>query len=95
VIKSGQNRFVWAGMLVVALILIYTAFSERGLLKVRQLMNDRDSIRAEIKLTSQENERLALEAKALSDDMMTIEKAARQQLDLVKENEILYKFGNR
>jgi len=95
VIKNNQKIFLWAGVAVVVLILIYTAFSERGLFKVRQLLYDRDSIKAQIKHTMDENIKLKREAAALSNDMHTIERTAREQLDLIKKNEILYKFGDK
>ncbi len=91
-IKTTQKKFLLAGVTIVASILIYTAFSERGLLKVKQLLYDSNSINTQINLITDKNNKLKIEAAALSNEITTIEKAAREQLDLVKKNEVLYKF---
>lgn len=93
-IKTIQKRFIFAGVTIVALILIYTAFSARGLLKVKQLIYDSNSINTQIDLITDKNNKLKIEAAALSNEITTIEKAAREQLDLVKKNEVLYKFDD-
>ena len=93
-IKNIKRKFFFTGVAIITLILIYTAFSGRGLLKVKQLLYDSDSINTQINRITDKNNKLKVEAAALSNEMMTIERAAREQLDLVKENEVLYKFGD-
>ena len=82
------------GLTLISLLLFYTIFSERGLLKGYQLAIQRDAIIAESSLIGQKNEQLSEELKKLSSNIKIIERAARSQLDLVREDEILYKFVN-
>ncbi|MBE9503364.1 MAG: septum formation initiator family protein [Proteobacteria bacterium] len=89
--KDHRNIIV-VGLAITALLLFYTVFSERGVLKGRQLTLQRDALIAKSKVIKAKNAQLTEELKRLNNDLKTIEKIARSQLDLVKENEILYKF---
>ena len=90
--SKDQRNIIVIGLVIIALLLFYTVFSERGVLKGRQLALQRDALIAKSKLIEAENEELAEDLKKLNSDLRTIERVARSQLDLVKENEILYKF---
>ncbi len=87
-----KDKVIWGGTAVILLLLFYTLFSERGLLKAKELANERDAIIVATKALEEDNRRLAIKTKALREDMTVIEKAARNELDLVREDEILYKF---
>lgn len=80
------------GLAIISFLLFYTVFSERGLMKGRQLAMQRDALIAKSNFIKDENRQLSEELARLTSDIKTIEKAARSQLDLVKEDEILYKF---
>lgn len=90
--SKDQRNIIVIGLVIIALLLFYTVFSERGVLKGRQLALQRDALIAKSKLIEAENKELAEDLKKLNSDLKTIERVARRQLDLVKENEILYKF---
>lgn len=90
--NKDQRNVIVVGLVIIALLLFYTVFSERGVLKGRQLALQRDALIAKSKIIEAENAQLAEELKRLNKDLKTIEKVARSQLDLVKEDEILYKF---
>ncbi len=87
-----NHKFFLAGLSIILVLFYYAVFSERGLLKVRELSMERDRIRMQAETVAAENRRLKEEAEALRHDIRAIEKAARSQLDLVREDEILYKF---
>ena len=88
----AKDRILWGGAAVIVLLLFYTLFSDRGLLKARELANERDAIIVATKALEEDNRRLTAKTTALKQDMRAIEKAARNELDLVREDEILYKF---
>lgn len=90
----GGNKLFWGGASIVFLLLFYAVFSERGLLKVRRLSLERDTIKMRSSVIAEENRKLAKEAEALKHDIKAIERAARSQLDLVRKDEILYKFAD-
>lgn len=90
---QGNNKLFLGGLSIILFLLFYTFFSERGLLKSRQLTGERDAIITQAKTLAVENRHLTEVNKALKTDLKTIERAARSTLDLVKENEILYKFA--
>ena len=79
--------------MITLLVLAYTFFSERGLLKSRGLSMERDAIVLKANSTETENRILSAEIESLRSDMKTIEKTARTELDMVREDEILYKFN--
>jgi len=91
--NKGSNEVVWGGILITALILAYTFFSERGLVKSRILSMERDAIVLKANSIEAENRILSAEVTSLQNDMKAIEKSARTELDLVREDEILYKFN--
>ncbi len=95
-IDSSSNKIMPAlGIFVISLMVIYTIFSERGLLKVRELTLDRDSIKSMSTRLEAENTKLEGHISALDKDIKVIEKAARSELDLVRKDEILYKFADK
>lgn len=91
--NKRPNEVVWGGILITAIVLAYTFFSERGLVKSRVLSMERDAIVLKANGTETENRILSAEVESLRSDMKTIEKTARTELDMVREDEILYKFN--
>ncbi len=90
--KSSFNKTIGAGILLVALLVVYTFFSDRGLLKVGKLSAENDAIVEATRLMKEQNKSLASEKDALENDLDTIERAARENLDMTRSDEIIYKF---
>lgn len=91
--KTTQNsRFIYVGVVAIVLILCLAIFGDNGLIKVGRLATMRDSIKEQSALLTDENVRLKAETDILQQDLYAIEKLSRSELDLVRENEILYKF---
>lgn len=87
-----ENKATWLYVITFVFLLLYTFFSERGLVRVHQLTIDRDNIKIKSKQIEIENEKLLSKVQILKHDLSEMEKAARAELDLVREDEILYKF---
>ncbi|MBE9536136.1 MAG: septum formation initiator family protein [Proteobacteria bacterium] len=87
------NEMVWGGILIATLLVAYTFFSERGLVKSRVLSMERDAIVSKVNAIEADNRSLSANIESLRGNMETIEKTARTELDLVREDEILFKFN--
>ena len=90
--KSSFNKTIGAGILLIALLVVYTFFSDRGLLKVGKLSAENEAIVEATRLMEEQNKSLASEKDALENDLDTIERAARENLDMTRSDEIIYKF---
>ena len=91
-ISLSENKFTWVYVITVFLLLIFTFFSDRGLIRVHHLTKERNNLRWEAGQIEKNNRMLLTESVALRSDLSEMEKTARAELDLVREDEILYKF---
>ena len=79
---------------IITSIVIYSCFSERGLLKVLSLKSELREIEECNKSIQLENEALNESIPLLNDDPRYIEKLAREELGLVGKGELVYFFEN-
>jgi len=77
--------------LIIIVMLCYTVFGEQGLLHLKKLRKDLTQIQALSEEVEKENDKLKHETYLLQSDKRYIEKIAREDLGLVKEDEIIYK----
>ncbi len=61
--------------------------------EVRSLEVRSEEVKARIARTVHENAKLQNEAKALKEDMRYVDKVAREELGMVRKDEIVYHFG--
>ena len=80
--------FAVFGLLTIAL-LVLAVFNDKGALQVRAQAEKLTSIESEIGNLDSENKQLGAEIQALRSDPATIEKFAREELKLVKPDEIV------
>ena len=90
--KSSFSKTVGLGILLAALFMAFTVFSDRGLLRVSRLSAEKEAIAEAARLMEEQNKGLASEKDALKNDLHTIERAARENLDMTRSDEIIYKF---
>ena len=79
---------------IITSIVIYSCFSERGLLEVISLKSKLKEMEAFNKSLQLENEECNEYIHLLKDDTRYIEKLAREELGLLKEGEMVYYFKN-
>ena len=79
---------------VIAAIVIYSSFSERGLFKVISLKSELQEIEELNSSLQSENEDLKEGIKLLKKDSAYIEKLAREELGLLEREEFVYFFEN-
>jgi cell division protein FtsB len=70
----------------------FSAADARGLRKYRRLQGDIAELEGKQRTLSAENEALRREIAALSGDTRALERAAREDLGLVRSSEVVYTF---
>jgi len=68
-------------------------FGNKGYFKIRELKEKKKEISLEIEKIRKENEKLSQELIAAKTNPFWVEKVAREELDLVKDGEIVFKFS--
>ncbi len=82
------------GMLIVALVMLYLIFSgNRGLWNLYKLHAEKQNLIEQNAQLQSDINHYQNEYKTYSKDNSAIEKQAREELNLVKPGEIVYKFG--
>ncbi|RLB43973.1 MAG: hypothetical protein DRH12_01280 [Deltaproteobacteria bacterium] len=74
--------------------LAWLGLSKRGVINLYKMDLERQKYVDRIKKLKKENKELMEEIRRLKKDPAYVEKVARQELGLVKENEIIYRFKN-
>jgi len=77
---------------LIIIVWYFALFGERGIIKIIQLQHERDRILAEVQRIQQKNEKLKREIRRMHEDPHYLESVARQELGVVKDNEILFIF---
>jgi len=76
------------------LSVIWLWFGEGGFARLYRSEAERQSCIERIHRLAKENETLLDEVKLLRTDMKYVESMARRELNLIKENEVIYRFSN-
>ena len=79
---------------IIVSMVIYSCFSERGLLEVISLKSELKEMEAFNETLRLENEECNEYIHLLNEDTRCIEKLAREELGLLKEGEMVYFFKN-
>jgi cell division protein FtsB len=96
--RIPEKKKKWGVILLVGLIVLvwfFALFGEKGVIKIIQLRRERDKIIADVNRIQEENKILQEEIKRLREDARYLESVARNDLGLLKENEILFIFEDR
>ena len=92
-LKNGKFKFaICFAVFYFTFIALNFIFGDKGYLRIKDLQAEKIKITGEIEKIKLENQKLTRELAAAKDVPFWIEKAAREQLDLVKNGEIVYKF---
>jgi len=76
----------------IAFILFFTVFGDKGLLRIHELMQDKEKVEAHLSEIRSDNEKLKREILALKTDRRYLESIARKDFGLVRSNEVIYQF---
>ncbi len=95
-IQKKQNwKYVLTILAFLAVLAGWLALGKQGLLQLCQREMERQASLAEIERLTDENRALTEEVRRLSTDMEYVERMARGELGMVKDNEVIYRFGTR
>ncbi len=82
-------------LVLIALLLGFAVFGEKGLLRALQYAKQKQGLEAEIAAQTEVAAELRREIDSLRNDLRTIEGVARRELGMVKEDELVYQFRPR
>ena len=91
--RVAEKKKNWGVLLLAGIILLiwfFSLFGEKGVIKIIQLRRERDVSRIQT-----ENKKLQEEIKRLREDPRYLESVARNDLGLIKDNEILFIFEDK
>ena len=80
---------------ILVILMALTIWGEQGLLAMWRKQRDVAGLVREIEAIERENARLSHEIQHLRNDMTHIETIAREELGLVKENELVFEFVDK
>lgn len=83
------------GLVAFAPVLLWLGFGNDGFLRLYQARQDREAQREVILQLHRENKTLLDEINRLRNDPAYLETVARRELNLIKDNEIIYRFEDR
>ena len=78
--------------ILVLIILGFTVFGDRGLIKLVSCQRQREALAVEASRLQQENQRLIVEIERLKGDDSYLEQLAREDLGMVKPGELVFQF---
>lgn len=87
-----QRKMYVIPLLVIALILYFTVFGDRGLLRIYHLNKERQEVTQRLNTLKNENLKLVREVDALKNDRRYLESIARRDFGMVRNNEVIYQF---
>ena len=96
--KSKKTK-VWKLALLIlcflAPLLAWLGFGDRGLIHLYHKEMERQAHVEKIRQLAEENRSMLEEVRRLRNDMKYIESVARKELNLIKQNEIVYRFDKK
>ncbi len=88
---GGGRHNLWP-LALVALILGFAFFGERGILHMVKLSSQKDTLSAKVAEVESQNEQLRVEIASLRGDRRYIERIARTELGMVRDDELVFQF---
>jgi cell division protein FtsB len=85
---------IWP-LALIALVMGFALFGDRGVIHLLQLSNQKAALLAEVDSVKQQSMALREEINALRSDRRYIERIARTELGMVREDELVFQFASR
>lgn len=90
--RPGGGRFNLWPLALIAIILGFAFFGERGILHMLKLSNQKAALEQKLADVETQNEQLRGEIAALRNDRHYIERIARTELGMVRDDELVFQF---
>ncbi len=91
---DGGRHNLWP-LALVALILGFALFGDRGILHMLKLSSQKAELADKVSKFEAQNEQLRIEISALKNDRKYIERVARTELGMVRDDELVFQFQDR
>ena len=88
-------RLPWLPLGVIVIVLAFALFGDRGFLYLFKLKRQQAELQQQLTQVEGVNDGLRREIAALSSDRQHLERLARTQLGMVREDEIVYQFSSK
>ena len=92
--QAGSGRFNLWPLGLVVVILGFAFFGDRGILLLLKMTQQKTALVAELKQVGSQNDSLRHEIAALRSDRRYIERVARTELGMVRDDELVFQFAN-
>ncbi len=94
---NGKNilKLSLLALLFLGLVLAWLGFGERGFIHLYRMDRERQTYLEKINKLERENRELLDEIQRLRSDREYVENLGRREMGLVKEDEIMYRFGTK
>ena len=90
--KKSYFAYILILSSVAVLLLAWVSFGRHGLIDLYKMQEEKEEYLAIIRGLKEKNQLLSAEIRRLREDKEYLESVARRELDLIKENEIIYRF---
>jgi len=90
---KGILKFSLLALLFLGLLGAWLGFGERGFIHLYRMDRERQTYLERIKTLERDNRELLDEIQRLRSDRNYVEDLGRRELGLVKEDEVMYRFG--
>lgn len=91
--KAGKTRSVLIPLVIIIALAALVLLARHGLIDLVRLTSQRDDLRGEVETMNRGNQGLMKAVERLKTDPAAIEEAAREDLGLAREGEIVYLFN--
>jgi len=92
--RWGMGRFSLWPLALIALVMGFALFGDRGVIHLFQLNHQKALLQEEVASIEQQNDELRAKINALRTDRSTIERIARTELGMVREDELVFQFAS-
>jgi len=94
---NGKNilKFSLFALLFLGLVVAWLGFGERGFIHLYRMDRERQTYLEKINKLERENRELLDEIQRLRSDREYVENLGRREMGLVKEDELIYRFGTK
>jgi len=95
--QKNKKRKAWKILLIIFCIMVPVAawliFAEQGLIKLYHTEMERQAYIERIRQLAEENQAMVDEIKRLRTDMKYVESVIRSHFNMIKKNEVIYRFS--
>jgi cell division protein FtsB len=92
--NTREKILLSVAILALCSMLFFVVFGENGLVDLKILRQQRDNLLGRNRILEQENLSLYREIDRLKHDLKYIENVARQELGMIKKDEVIFKLKN-